>query len=254
MTKYFLHLAYNGTKYRGWQRQLQVPTVQATVEDTISKMLGYKITCKGCGRTDAGVHASQFFCHFRVETPFTYDPIFRLNKMLPSDIRVYDVIEVAKNAKAQLHVIERSYTYYIHGVENPFLPTMRSYYPISTLDMEKMVRATALLKGVQDFRFFCKQPDLYDTTICKVSMVYWKEPTRGRLEFCITADRFLRGMIRIVVANLLAVGYGELTISDITKAINLEQALPIRTAAYPQGLYLSKVRYEYLDIASNPIF
>ena len=252
--KYFLHLAYNGSKYRGWQRQPKVPTIQATLEDTMSKMLGYKVTCKGCGRTDAGVHASQFFCHFRTEAPFTYDPIFRLNKMLPSDIRVYDVIEVARNAKAQLHVIERSYTYYIHSVGNPFLNNLSSYYPLANLNIEEMIKATALLQGDKDFRFFCKQPDLYDTTICKVSTIQWSVPSQNRLVLDITANRFLRGMIRIIVANLLAVGNGKLTVKDIKKAINLEQALPIITSAFPQGLYLSKVRYEYLDIAPHPIF
>ncbi len=252
--KYFLHLAYNGAEYRGWQRQLQVPTVQATLEDTISKMLGYKVTCKGCGRTDAGVHASQFFCHFRVEEPFTYDPIFRLNKMLPSDIRVYDIIEVARNAKAQLQVVERSYTYYIHSVENPFLTNISTFHPIATLDMKKMIEATVLLQGVKDFRFFCKQPDLYDTTICRVSAIQWKTPNQSRLEFNITANRFLRAMIRMIVSNLLLVGIGKIRVEDIAKAINLEQALPVFVAAPPQGLYLSKVRYEYLDIAPNPIF
>ena len=252
--KYFLHLAYNGSKYRGWQRQLKVRTVQATLEDTISKMLGYKIACKGCGRTDAGVHASQFFCHFRTKEPFTYDPIFRLNKMLPSDIRVYDMIEVDRNAKAQFQVVERSYTYYIHSVENPFLTNLSSYYPIDTLDMEKMKKATALLQGVKDFRFFCKQPDIYETTICKVSTIQWKEPSKNRLELGISSNRFLRGMIRIIVANLLAVGSGKINIEDIAKAINLEHTLPVFVLAPPEGLYLSKVRYEYLDIETKPIF
>ena len=246
--KYFLHLAYNGTAYKGWQRQVNVLTVQEVIEDKLHRMLGYFVPCIGCGRTDAGVHASQFFCQIILQEALTYDPIFRLNKMLPEDIAIFDFIPVTRQAQAQFDALERTYTYHIHGIKNPFLSTLSTYYPMEGLSVEKMKAAATLLIGERDFLSFCKQPAVYKTTVCQVSAATISQTEKNKLQFTISANRFLRGMVRLVVGNLLAVGYGELTMDLFEKAIKEQAPLPYFRMAYPQGLYLSKVRYDFLDM------
>jgi len=245
--KYFLHLAYKGTNYSGWQRQPNAPSIQETLEQCLAKMLGYSLPCIGCGRTDAGVHASQFFCHIIVKEALSYDPVFRINKMLPNDIVVYDFITVHKEAQAQFDALNRTYTYLLHGRKNPFKDDLSTFVEIKHLDIAKMKTAISYLDGSHNFRAFCKQPDIYKSTICNVREVYLKEESQ-QLTFTITANRFLRGMVRLLVGNLLEIGKGKLTIEQFRLALDKQQPLPYFNMAYPQGLYLSKVQYADLDI------
>ena len=245
--KYFIHLAYKGTRYFGWQRQPNHPSVQETLEDSIEKMLGKKINCIGCGRTDTGVHASQFFCHIKVDREFEFDLVFRLNKMLPDDIAILGFIPVGREAHAQHDAISRTYTYRIHNQKDAFLSEFSSFYPKENMDVDAMQKAVAPLPHYTDYRSFCKQPNLYKSTICNISeatLVVGKNS--GSLVFKITADRFLRGMVRLLIGNILEVGYGNLALPDFDECLKTGKKLPRFKAAYPQGLYLSRVVYPYL--------
>ena len=246
--KYFIHLAYNGSNYSGWQRQKNVISIQEVLEDTLTKMLGYKTLCTGCGRTDKGVHASQYICHIFLKAALSYDPVFRLNKMLPKDIVIYEFIPVADRAQAQYDVIDRTYTYHIRGQENPFFHQLSVCHDLEQLEIEQMELATAMLVGKQDFKSFCKQPDVYKHTVCEVQAATLIQKGTEHLQFSITANRFIRGMVRLLVGNLLAVGTGALPLEDFEKALKTQIPLPYFRMAYPQGLYLSKVRYAYLDL------
>ena len=214
-------------------------------------MTGEKINCIGCGRTDAGVHASQFFCHIKVDHGFDFDPVFRLNKMLPNDISIFDIIQVDRSAHAQHDAVARTYTYRVHTKKNAFKSELSTFYPKDNLNPENMRKALSLLRHYRDFRSMCKQPDLYKSTICQISQsALVIDDHQDELKFEITADRFLRGMIRILVGNVLEIGYGRLALSNFEECLKTGQPTRHFKAAYPQGLYLSKVAYPYLNLAN----
>ena len=242
--KFFLHLSYRGANYHGWQRQLNVPTVQQTLEEAIEKMLGYRVHCVGCGRTDAGVHASNYYCHIVVDEPFPFDPVFRLNKMLPPDISIFDCIEVPWAAHAQKDALARTYTYHIHTRKEALLYELSAFYPAEGLVVEKLHAAAALLPHHRDFTAMCLQSDENKTKICEVSEAFWTVSEDGhRLQFQITANRFLRGMVRILVGSMLEVGYGRSSVEDFERALKNGEPLSGARSAYAQGLYLSGVKY-----------
>lgn len=244
--KFFLHLSYKGTNYHGWQRQPKHPSIQETLEGTLEKMLGYKVNCIGCGRTDAGVHASQYFCHIKVADDFGYDPVFRLNKMLPDDITIHACIKVGWHAHAQNDAISRTYTYRIHTTKDAFLSDLSAYYPKANIDIGMMQKAVETLTHYRDFRAMCRQPDLYKTTICELTAARLEVENDGeRLTFTFTADRFLRGMVRILVAQILEIGYGRQTLDAFENCLKTGQPPASAKTAHPQGLYLSGVRYGF---------
>ena len=245
--KYFIHLAYKGTGYHGWQRQPKHPSVQGVLENALERMLGKKTNCIGCGRTDAGVHASQFFCHIKTEKEFDFDPVFRLNKMLPDDVAIYGFIPVPKNAHAQRGAISRTYTYHIHTSKDPFLSEVSSFYPKENLETEIMEKAIRLLPSYPDYHSSCKQPHLYKSTICKISSASLQvDGDIEKLIFEITADRFLRGMVRIILGNVLEVGYGRMTLQEFENCLITGRPAKHFNMAYPQGLYLSEIVYPFL--------
>ena len=247
--KYFIHLAYKGTNYHGWQRQPNHISVQETLENAIEKMTGEKISCICCGRTDAGVHASQFFCHIKVETSFEFDPVFRLNHILPNDISIFGFIEVDEFAHAQYDAIWRTYTYYIHTSKNAFLSDISSIYPKEKLDIAEMKKATALLLTYRDYRAMCKQPHLYKTTLCNITEARLEaDEQANRLKIVLTANRFLRGMVRLLVAHILKVGYGKMSLLAFENCLKTGIRAPYFRAAHPQGLFLSRVEYPYLKM------
>ena len=249
--KYFIHLAYKGTNYQGWQRQKNGLGIQEIVEDALSRMFKQKINLHACGRTDAGVHASQFFCHTMIKEPWGFDAVFRINKMLPTDISVYDFIPVADSANAQLDALTRTYDYHIHTTPNPFLAELSTFYEITNLDITAMQSAVKLLTQYSDFRSFCKQPDLYKTTLCEVSSATLiVDESQTRLNFQITANRFLKAMVRILVANLIQIGKQEMELDTFEAKLKNPQLSQQPLFAYPQGLYLSKVVYPYLELVT----
>lgn len=247
--RYFIHIGYNGYNYRGWQRQNKVLSIQEVLETNISKLLKTPINCLGCGRTDAQVHASQYFFHMDVDKEWGFDLQFRLNKMLSEDIAIFDIIPVEGYPHAQFDAIRRTYDYFIHTYKDPFLHSLSSYYPLKNPDLDKMRKATELLSKYQDFSGFCKSPDKNPSNICLISSAQLFSDKNGdRLRFQISSNRFLKGMVRVIVKKLIEVGIGELSLEEFENYLSLKETPKEATPAYPQGLYLSKITYPFLDI------
>ncbi len=245
--KLFLHLSYKGTHYHGWQRQPGKPTVQQTLEDALARILGRKVNCIGCGRTDAGVHASHYYCHIVLHEAPAFDLVFRLNKVLPGDISIHECLEAPREAHAQHDALSRSYTYRIHTFKDAFLSELSAFYPADRLDVEKLHAAAALIPSYKDFRGVCMQSSLYKSTICQVSHAGWTiAPDRRQLQFDITSNRFLKGMVRILTGNMLETAYGRMTLERFEEILRSGSPAPFFNAAYPQGLYLSGVKYPFL--------
>ncbi len=249
--RYFFHIGYNGFNYRGWQKlpQTKGENVQFIIETHLSRILKSNVTIVGCGRTDAQVHAAQFFFHVDVEKEWDYDLMFRLNKNLPEDIAVFDILPVDDTRHARFDAYSRTYNYFIHTYKDPYLGTSSACYLAEGLKLNEMKRATALLTKYNDFQVFSKNVPSGNSTICKVTDArLYSDAVRGRLRFEISSNRFLNGMIRIIVLKLLSIGRGELTVSEFESYLAMERKPSINRLAHPQGLYLSKVKYPYLDI------
>jgi len=247
--RYFLHIAYDGSKYRGWQRQSSVITVQEVIEDKLKRIFKKDVTVYGCGRTDAGVHASQYLLHINVDIPVTFDLKFIINKHLPEGIVVYDIIEVESKQHARYDATWRTYDYFIHLYEDPILCKYSSYYNLEKLDLDAMRKAVNILPRYQNYRALCKRPDLHNHTHCdvKFAQIYFSKDGK-RIRFCITANRFLRGMIRITVTFLLKIGTGELSVEAFENILANQVDIPSKEPALPNGLYLSKVEYPFLTL------
>ncbi|MDB5123474.1 MAG: truA 1 [Mucilaginibacter sp.] len=253
--RYFFHIAYHGARYNGWQKQPGILNVQGVLETALSRLLKTPITIIGCGRTDAQVHASQFFFHADIEAEWDFDLFFRLNKILQDDIAIFDIIPMQGNPHARFDAIQRSYDYFIHTYKDPFLSGFSSLYPERNLDLEKMKAAVALLPLYTDYHAFCKCPDRIDHTLCYVtSASLFIGPGGDRLRFHISANRFLSKMIRIIMGRLLEIGRGEMSVDEFEYHLANKVTPKIIIPAYPQGLYLSKVTYPYLDIPTRTTF
>ncbi len=253
--RYFFHIGYHGYAYRGWQRQPKLPNIQQVLETTLSTILKTPTSIMGCGRTDAQVHASQYFFHADIQHSWDYDLLFRINKALPADISVFEIIPVEENHHARFDVSQRTYSYYIHTYKDPFLSTLSSFYDIRNLDIDSMRQAVALLPNYSDFRAFCKAPNTYDHTLCLVSDAYLLVDEQGdRLKFQISANRFLGRMIRLLVGKLIRIGKKELSVDEFEQYLITKEPPKTFHVAYPQGLYLSKVTYPYLDIPMRSDF
>lgn len=248
--RYFIHLGFDGSNYRGWQRQQNNPdTVQEIIEKALSNIFKKAISTYGCGRTDAGVHASQYVVQINLDEAPAFDLKFRLNKCLPNSIAVFEVIAVNENQHCRHDAVARTYDYFMHWDKNPLLIRYSSFYEDLTLDFDLMKKATALIQGTKDFKALCKQPDSYTNTMCNISRCeLFVNEAQGRLRFTITGNRFLRGMVRICVFFLLEVGTGKLTVTEFEEILNQEKPFSEKLPAYPNGLFLSKVEYPFLKL------
>ena len=249
--KYFLHIGYHGGNYHGWQRQPNTATVQGTIEEKLKCIYKTDITVFGCGRTDSGVHASYYMLNITIKEPFDFDLKFRLNKHLPNDIVVYNIIEVEEHQHARYDATSRSYDYFIHLYKDPVLGKYSSYYELDNLDFEAMKKAAALIPLYENFEAVCKQPHLHNHTICYVTHAkLFVDASEQRIRFTITANRFLRGMIRLLVYFLLRIGTGKMTLLEFEKVLSEQLDVKEKKPAFANGLYLSGVTYSYLDVAS----
>lgn len=246
---YFLHIAYEGTKYSGWQRQLKARSVQETIEQALKKIFNKDITVFGCGRTDAGVHASQYVLNIHIEDAFDFDLKFRLNKNIPDDIAVFDVLPMEEKQHARYDAIGRTYDYFIHLEKDPVLGRYSSLYEYPNLDLKSMQAAAKLLMKYNDFKAICKQPELYPNTRCTVThaQLYVNEETK-RLRFTITANRFLRGMVRLCIYFLLEIGTGKMSLEEFEATLKNKVMIQSMRPAFPNGLYLSRIEYPYLKL------
>ncbi|WP_034058498.1 tRNA pseudouridine(38-40) synthase TruA [Lacinutrix jangbogonensis] len=251
--RYFIHLGFDGSDYSGWQRQNNtLNTVQEVIEQTLLQIFKKTVSVYGCGRTDAGVHASQYVIQINLEEAPTFDLKFRLNKNLPNSIAVFEIFEVTVKQHCRYHAVSRSYDYFLHWNKNPILYPNSAFYEDYSLDFEAMKKATAIISDTKDFKAFCKQPHLYDNTLCEVTncQLFINE-AQGRMRFSITSNRFLRGMVRICVYYVLEVGRGKLTLEAFKQILNQEKKLKVTYTAHPNGLFLSKVEYPFLTLDAS---
>jgi tRNA pseudouridine38-40 synthase len=247
--RFFVHMSFLGTAYRGWQRQPAVPTVQQAVEEAMSAVMKRPCYATGCGRTDAQVHASQFFFHTDLEPVPDFDCVKRLNKVLPPDLAVYECIPVEPEHHARYDARQRTYEYYLHFRKDPFLHAISTLAEVSHLDIEKMQLALNLCLQYTDYRSFCRTPESYKHTRCHLSEATLHLSRAGdRMRFRFTADRFLAKMIRSLVGRILDVGYGTRSVEEIEQLFVHQQPPGTLDAAPPQGLFLSKITYPYLDL------
>ncbi len=250
MNRYFIQLAFSGTKYHGWQIQKNAHSVQAELNKSIETVLREKIETMGCGRTDTGVHATQFFAHFdSVIKPEEFDKtkiIFKLNSILPKDIAVHNIFPVGSNANARFDAISRTYKYLVHYAKNPFFEN-RSYQRGLIKHVEEMNRAAGQLLKVKDFSCFSKSHTQVKTNICRVYKAGWSPNPMmfngSGLIFEIKADRFLRNMVRAIVGTLLQVGDGELSLGGFKKILESKNRSKAGISVPACGLYLTEVNY-----------
>ena len=241
--RYFIFLAYNGSAYHGWQIQNNAASVQGELEHALSLILRSKIHVIGAGRTDTGVHASYYVAHFDCDTPVgnTSDLVFHLNSVLPQDISVSRIRQVTDSAHARFDALQREYTYLISPCKTPFCRHLSWFLP-TPLALDSMNTAADYLTQFDDFTSFAKLHSGNKTNICHVSSASWTR-NDNFIIFKISADRFLRNMVRAITGTLVDVGKGRISpeqFRDIVAARNLSLA---SSSAPPQGLFLSGISY-----------
>ncbi len=273
MGRYFIHLAYNGACYNGWQTQPELPTVQLTLEKALSTLLRAPIAVVGCGRTDTGVHASDFYAHFDAEGAVDCSQlVFKLNNLLPPDIAIYDIFPVADNAHARYDATARTYQYHVSDRRLPFRQGQycRIYY---RPDIALMNEAARVLMEYEDFTSFAKLHTQVKTNICHVTEARWDFVSVKSYElrvkseaaaaqklithnseliteyewvFTIRSNRFLRNMVRSVTGTLLDVGRGKLSIDGLREIIEKKDRCAAGVSMPACGLFLTKVEYPSL--------
>lgn len=240
--RYFIELAYQGAAYSGWQRQPNAPSVQQTLEEALSVLLKSETAIVGAGRTDAGVHARQMFAHCDIEAAFDPQQLTdRLNSYLPADIVIYRIFSVPPEAHARFDAKARTYEYWISLGKDPFLAE-GAYAIHRNPDFDLMNLVAQKLLSHRDFQCFSKSKTDVMTYNCVVSHAQWTQ-REGIWVFTITADRFLRNMVRAVVGTLLEIGWGKMTVKEFDQVLESKN----RSAAGPSvpghALYLTKIDY-----------
>ena len=242
--RYFIELSYNGKNYHGWQMQPEASSVQQTINEAISKILRSDINIVGAGRTDAGVHATQMFAHFDFDSALdTLDLKNKLNAFLPEDIVIQSIFLTDDEVHARFDAKSRSYEYRIWLGRNPFLvdTTWQLYH--QRLDIEKMNEAAQVLLDYTNFKCFSKSKTDVRTYNCKISNAEWKLDGNS-LIFHITADRFLRNMVRAVVGTLIDIGLAKKSKQDFIDIINSEDRTKAGFSVPAHGLFLTNVTYK----------
>ena len=252
--RYFLHLAYNGAPFFGWQVQPDHPSVQEVLERSLSLLLHQEhIAVTGCGRTDTGVHAADYYAHFELEETLDTEGLKRLrdqlNSFLPKEIAIFDIFPVKPRAHARFDAVERTYQYFVSIRKNPFTFQQR-YFSFRTPDIKRMNEAAALLLENEDFTSFSKVHTQVNNFICHVTHAQWVLEGDD-LVFTITANRFLRNMVRAIVGTLLDVGFGKLSVSDFQNIINQKDRCKAGTSVPAGALFLTNVRYNWPEIIED---
>jgi tRNA pseudouridine38-40 synthase len=244
MQRYFIHLAYRGSAYCGWQEQPGDQTVQGTLHDALAKLLRAKFETVGCGRTDTGVHASSFFAHF--DADFTFDiekTAKKLNAMLPADIAVYSIFPVATDMHARFSATQRSYTYHLHTQKDPFSEGLSVFTPYQ-LNVDLMNEGAQILLQTCDFASFCKAGGNQYTTFCTLTACKWLAHSKG-FTFEISADRFLRNMVRSIVGTMVDLGRGKIDLQTFKAIVDAKDRTAAGTSVAAHGLFLTDVRYPF---------
>ncbi len=241
MQRYFLELSYKGTAYSGFQAQLNANTVQAEVEKAFFILQKEKVVMTGSSRTDAGVHALQNFFHFDAERKIHPEFVYKINAILPADIAIRSIKQVEPDAHCRFDARSRKYRYYIYRDKDPFLQDRSFYYPYK-MDMEKLKDAAAFIRSKRDFASFSKRNVQVKNFDCHIMQSNWKEEG-GQLVYTVKANRFLRGMVRGLVATMLQVGRGNLSVHQLESIFKSRDNTKARFNVPAQGLFLVEVLY-----------
>jgi tRNA pseudouridine38-40 synthase len=239
--RYFLQCSFFGKNYHGWQRQPSDTSVQEVIEDCLGKLLGRPAEITAAGRTDAGVHARVMFAHFDWDGPLPEELVHRLNAFLPGDIAIQGIFPVRPEAHARFDAQQRTYQYFLVQHKDPFLEE-GAFYQNRPLNFDLMNEAAAYLLDFEDFKAFSRSRTDVKTYLCHITRAKWQR--EGELwVFTITADRFLRNMVRAVVGTLLEVGKGNLSPGDVKTIIKSRDRTRAGASVPAKGLYLTGITY-----------
>ena len=247
--RYFITLTYDGTRYHGWQIQPNGDSVQQRLQEALSTLLRQPIEVVGAGRTDTGVHARMMVAHFDIENSNQLLALQGrgwervLNKLLPPDIAVQEVRQVADDMHARFSATSRTYHYFIHTHKDPFLYAYSWQVPYK-LDFEKMNEAAKVLLEYKDFTSFSKVNTDTKTNLCDLKEAHWDEVAPGQWRFTITANRFLRNMVRAIVGTLVEVGRDRISIDDVRRIIEAKDRCQAGESVPGKALFLVDIQYE----------
>ncbi len=256
--RFFITLSYDGTRYHGWQIQPNGNSIQQELQQALSTLLRQPIEVVGAGRTDTGVHAKMMVAHFDLDP--TQPPLkgeefslfkgelerilaYKLNKLLPADIAVQEVRQVDEEMHARFSATSRTYHYFIHTRKDPFLQAYSWQIPFA-LDFEKMNEAAKVLLEYKDFTSFSKVGTDVKTNLCDLREAYWEEVAPGRWRFTITANRFLRNMVRAIVGTLVEVGRGRISIEEMRQIIEAKDRCQAGESVPAKALFLVNIKYD----------
>ena len=255
MARFFLQLSYNGTRFCGYQRQPNGVSVQETIENALTTLLKEPTEIVGCGRTDTGVHASQYFAHFDApEAADWHNParhhqlILSLNALVGYDIAIQNIVHVADDAHARFDATSRTYHYHLDLRKNPFRRETAAFVPyIQRVDVDLLQAAAKILLDYSDFQTFCKTETDVNNYICRLSQSFWRvDEANQQLIYTISANRFLRGMVRLIVGMCLHVATQKISLDELHYALSHQLPLKKAFSAPPQGLFLTDIRYPYI--------
>ncbi|MFA5815652.1 MAG: tRNA pseudouridine(38-40) synthase TruA [Bacteroidales bacterium] len=254
--RYFIELAFNGTTFHGWQIQPGADTVQETINYAVGTLIGQPVNLVGCGRTDAGVHASHFVAHFDVENPIPDCSLltYRLNRFINKPIRIDRIVPVNADFHARFHAVSRTYHYLISHGKAPFMKDFSWNFSMP-IDIDAMNVGCRVLTGKHDFTSFSKLHTDVKTNDCEVFEAFWSEHS-GFLVFKIRSDRFLRNMVRAIVGTLIEVGKGKIKSAEIEGILLAKDRSKAGMSVPAKGLYLTKVEYppEVFVVNAKPPF
>jgi tRNA pseudouridine38-40 synthase len=243
MPRYFLEISYHGARYAGFQIQENAHTVQEEVERALETCLRTDLDLTGSSRSDSGVHAASNFFHFDVEHEIDSRVVYNLNAVLPHDISVKSLRRVRADAHCRFDAISRSYIYTVYRNKDPFLQDRAYYYPY-TLNMDALHSAAAVLEASTDFSSFSKRNTQVKTFICSVNSSRWIE-TEGGLQYHVEANRFLRGMVRGMVATMLRAGRGRLSNEELLMVLAARDNSKAWFDVPGHGLILKAVHFDW---------
>jgi len=244
--RYFIKLSYNGGSYHGWQIQENAPSIQAEVNKALSTIFRNNINVSGCGRTDTGVHAREFYAHFDLDQNLNkntiYESVKKLNGILPKDIAIQKILPVKTDAHARFDALKRTYIYQLILNKDPFINDKAYHYVFGSPDLDKMNRGASIIREYDDFTSFSKLHTQVKTNICKIYDIGWTRDG-NLLIFKISADRFLRNMVRAIVGTLIDCGRDKISEEQLRKIIQNKNRSDAGVSVPAQGLFLDSIEY-----------
>lgn len=253
--RYFICLSYNGSAFNGWQKQDNAPSVQALLEQALYHVAKVTGGITGCGRTDTGVHAKIYFAHLDHKKAFSTDELvnltFRLNRYLPAEIAVHEIVPVLPWAHARYSPVYREYKYYLLKSKDPFLDK-QAWFSWEKIDMDAMNEAAEFLKQFTDFECFSKKNSQVKTYDCKIYKAHWSEEG-SLLIFTVQADRFLRNMVRAIVGTLMDIGRHKINLDDLRLILESRNRSRAGLSVPAKGLFLTDVVYPPVIFCGKPV-